>query len=257
VLFLDETGAVTNLLRTYGRSLKGSRCLAYTPNGHWKVITAVAAIRLGGMAAAATMACPMDAELFQTYLREALVPVLRPGDVVVMDNLASHKQPKVRQLIESAGATVLYLPPYSPDFNPIEMVWSKVKRLLRSAGARTVDALHEAFGEAMSAVTSSDILGCYQHCGYATTLGTPLYWQQARTAKRRLNRRLHRRVRCFRPGTTLLRICQRLLRDGASRQSGVKTSGIRSFRLRSVCFFQCPPADQASTPPVRLMSCPR
>ena len=137
-------------------------------------MTAVAAIRLGGMAAAATMACPMDGALFQTYLREALLPTLRAGDVVVMDNLASHKHPRVRELIESAGAALLYLPPYSPDFNPIEMVWSKVKRLLRSAAARTVDTLHEAFGDAMAAVTTGDIAGCFRHCGYATSSGAPL-----------------------------------------------------------------------------------
>jgi len=174
VLFLDETGAMTNLVRTYGRSPGGARCVAYAPNGHWKVVTAVAAIRLSGVAPAATMACPMDGELFQTYLRDGLVPTLRPGDVVVMDNLASHRHPRVRELIESAGATLLYLPPYSPDYNPIEMVWSKVKRLLRSAAARTVDALHQAFGDAMAAVTPGDIDGCFRHCGYATTSGAPL-----------------------------------------------------------------------------------
>jgi transposase len=174
VLFMDETGAMTNLVRSHGRSTEGSRCVAYAPNGHWKVMTAVAAIRLSGMSAAATMACPMDGELFQTYLCEALLPVLSAGDVVVMDNLASHKHPRVRELIESAGAKLLYLPPYSPDFNPIEMIWSKVKRLLRSTAARTVDALHEAFGTAMEAVTPDDILGCFHHCGYATTSGAPL-----------------------------------------------------------------------------------
>ena len=91
-----------------------------------------------------------------------------------MDNLPSHKTPRVRERIEAAGATLLYLPPYSPDFNPIEMIWSKVKRLLRSAAARTVDALHEAFGAAMSAVTADDVRGCFRHCGYATTSGAPL-----------------------------------------------------------------------------------
>jgi transposase len=174
-VFLDETGAVTNLVRLHGRSPEGSRCVAYAPNGHWKVMTAVAAIRLNGMAPAATMACPMDGELFQTYLRESLAPTLHAGDVVVvMDNLASHRHPRVRELIESAGAALLYLPPYSPDFNPIEMIWSKVKRLLRSAAARTIDALHEAFGVAMAAVTPGDIAGCFRHCRYATTSGAPL-----------------------------------------------------------------------------------
>jgi transposase len=174
VLFLDETGAMTNLVRSHGRSAAGSRCVALAPNGHWKVMTAVAAIRLGGLSASATMACPMDGRLFQVYLEQALLPQLGAGDVVVMDNLASHKHPRVRELVESVGAKLLYLPPYSPDFNPIEMIWSKVKRLLRSAAARTIEALHEAFGAAMDAVTGNDILGCFQHCGYATTSGAPL-----------------------------------------------------------------------------------
>jgi transposase len=173
-LFVDETGAVTNLVRSHGRSVEGSRCVAYAPNSHWKIVTAVAAIRLSGLTASATMACPMDGQLFQSYVEHALVPVLQPGDVVVMDNLASHKHAQVRELIESAGAKLLYLPPYSPDFTPIEMIWSKVKRLLRSLAVRTVDALHEAFGLTMNAVTPSDILGCFQHCRYATTLGAPL-----------------------------------------------------------------------------------
>jgi transposase len=175
VIFLDESGAMTNLVRTHGRSDAGSRCVAHAPAGHWKVMTAVAAVRLGqGVTASATMACPMDGELFRRYVEEVLVPPLRAGDVVVMDNLASHKHPRVRELIESAGARLLYLPPYSPDLNPIEMIWSKVKRLLRSAAARTVDALHHAFGVAMDAVTADDVFGCFRHCGYATTSGARL-----------------------------------------------------------------------------------
>jgi transposase len=174
VLFLDETGAMTNLIRSHGRSEQGERCVAFTPNGHWKVMTAVAAIRLDGLTASATMACPMDGQLFQTYVREALLPALKVGDVIVMDNLPSHKTARVRELIESAGATLLYLPPYSPDKNPIEPIWSKVKRLLRSLAARTIDELHEAFGLAMDAVTLTDILGCFRHCGYATTSNAPL-----------------------------------------------------------------------------------
>jgi transposase len=175
VLFLDETGAMTSLVRTHGRSPTGERCVADAPAGHWKTVTAVAAIRTSGLTASATMPHAMDGELFLTYVELALVPTLCPGDVVVMDNLPGHRLPKVRQLIEAAGATLLYLPPYSPDFNPIEMIWSKVKRLLRSIAARTVDALHEAFGQAMDAVTPHDIAGCFEHCGYAaTTSGAPL-----------------------------------------------------------------------------------
>lgn len=137
-------------------------------------MTAVAAVRLDGLVAPFTIDCPMDAEVFDAYVERVLVPTLRPGDVVVMDNLSSHKGPRVRRLIEAADATVLYLPPYSPDFNPIEMIWSKVKRLLRSFAARTIEALHDAFGRAFAAVTPGDILGCFRHCGYATGEGAPL-----------------------------------------------------------------------------------
>ena len=137
-------------------------------------MTAVAAVRLDGLVAPFTIDCPMDGEVFGAYVERVLIPSLRRGDVVVMDNLSAHKRPRVRRLIEAAGATVLYLPPYSPDFNPIEMIWSKVKRLLRSFAARTIEALHDAFGRAFAAVTPGDILGCFRHCGYATGEGAPL-----------------------------------------------------------------------------------
>lgn len=138
-------------------------------------MTAVAAVRLAGLTAAATTPHAIDGELFAGYVEHALVPALKPGDVVVMDNLPAHKLPGVRAAIESAGATLLRLPPYSPDLNPIEMIWSKVKRLMRSAAARTVEALHVAFADAMAAVTPDDIRGCFRHCGYAaTTSDAPL-----------------------------------------------------------------------------------
>jgi transposase len=174
VLFLDETGAMTNFVRRHGRSPQGERCVADAPAGHWQTVTAVAAIRTSGLTASATLPHAMDGELFLTYVELALVPALSRGDVVVMDNLPGHRLPKVRQLIEAAGAQLLYLPPYSPDFNPIEMIWSKVKRLLRSIGARTVDALHAAFGHAMDAVTTADVAGCFRHCGYVPTTSLAL-----------------------------------------------------------------------------------
>ena len=174
MIFLDESGALTNLVRRYGRSDCGVRCAGFAPQGHWKVMTAVAAVRLDGLTAPFTIDCPMDGEIFSTYVQQVLAPTLRCGDVVVMDNLAAHKHPQIKQLIEAAGASVLYLPPYSPDFNPIEMIWSKVKRLLRTIAARTIDALHDAFGQAFAAVTPDDILGCFRHCGYATVEGAPL-----------------------------------------------------------------------------------
>jgi transposase len=166
LLFLDETGASTSMVRTYGRSAQGERCIGSAPAGHWKTLTGVAAIRLDGLTAAATMAHAMDGDSFLVYVTHALLPMLRSGDVVVMDNLPGHKLDKVRELIESVGATLLYLPPYSPDFNPIEMIWSKVKRLLRSIAARSIDTLHDAFAAAFDAVTLSDIQNCFQHCGY-------------------------------------------------------------------------------------------
>jgi transposase len=166
LLFLDETGATTSMLRTHGRSAHGERCLGSAPNGHWKSVTGLAAIRLDGLTAAASMAHAMDGDSFLVYVTEALVPVLRRGDVVVMDNLPAHKLNKIRELVEAADAKLLYLPPYSPDFNPIEMIWSKVKRLLRSIAARTIDALGGAFETAFAAITLSDIQNCFEHCRY-------------------------------------------------------------------------------------------
>jgi transposase len=161
-------------VRSYGRSDCGQRCVDYAPQGHWKIMTAVAAVRLDGLVAPFTIDAAMDGEIFFTYVQQVLVPTLRERDVVVMDNLQPHKRPAVRALIEAAGATLLFLPPYSPDFNPIEMIWSKVKRLLRSIAARTIDTLHEAFGHAFAAVTKGDIAGCFRHCGYTTPDGAPL-----------------------------------------------------------------------------------
>lgn len=149
--------------------------MGHAPHGHWKVVTAVAAVRPGGLHAPFTIDCPVDAEVFEAYATRVLAPTLRPGDVVVMDNLAAHKRPAVRQAIEAAGATVLYLPPYSPDFSPIEPCWSKAKRVLRTIAARTVEALHEAFAAALAAITPDDIAGCFRHCGYdATGMSAPL-----------------------------------------------------------------------------------
>jgi transposase len=174
VLFLDETGALTNYVRTHGRSPRHERCRSHAPAGHWKVMTAVAAVRLEGLVAPMTIDCAMDGDVFEAYARQVLLPVLREGDVVVMDNLSSHKKSAIATLIATAGAEVMYLPPYSPDFNPIEMIWSKVKRLLRTIAARSIETLHHAFGEAFAQVTTSDIAGCFQHCGYATGKGAPL-----------------------------------------------------------------------------------
>jgi transposase len=170
VSFLDESGAVTNLVRTHGRSECGARCVDAAPQGHWKVMTAVAAVRLDGLVAPFTIDCPVDGEVFGAYVEHVLVPTLRGGDVVVMDNLSAHKGPRIRRLIEAAGAAVLYLPPYSPDFNPIEMAISKVKAVLRKLARRTVEALFDSIGDALASITRDDARNYITHCGYAATV---------------------------------------------------------------------------------------
>jgi transposase len=167
-VFLDESGAQTNMARLRGRCDKGARLVARQPHGHWKTTTMISAIRVDGPCAPFVVEGAVDAEVFRTYVARVLVPALREGDVVVMDNLQPHKASGVREMIEAAGARVLYLPPYSPDFNPIEAMWSKVKQRLRSIAARTVDALFDAVGVAIDTVTAADCLGFFRGCGYAT-----------------------------------------------------------------------------------------
>jgi transposase len=174
-VFLDESGAQTSMTRTHGRAPKGQRVVAKVPAGHWQVVTVIGAVRTGGPFAAATLVGATDSEVSRTYVREVLAPQLRPGDVVVMDNLSPHKASGVREAIEGAGARLRYLPPYSPDLNPIEPMWSKVKGVLRRLAARSVDALHDAIGAALATITPSDCVGYFQHCGYfATSNGAPL-----------------------------------------------------------------------------------
>ena len=165
-MFLDEAGSQTSMTRTRGRSPRGERVVAKVPCGTWKVVTMIAAVRTDGPFAAASLVGAVDTAAFVTYVREVLAPALVPGDVVVMDNLSPHKATAVRTAIESAGATLLYLPPYSPDFNPIENLWSKVKGRLRSLAARTVETLHDAIGQAFATVTPADCVGFFRNCGY-------------------------------------------------------------------------------------------
>ena len=154
--------------RTYGRAPSGVRVDGPVPHGHWKVITLTAAVRLGGVpeAACLTFDGATDSACFEAYVAHCLVPALRPGDIVVMDNLACHKTAEVARLIGVAGAEVRYLPAYSPDLNPIERLFSKLKAWLRKAKARTVDALVAAMGEALRAVRPGDIAGWFAHSGY-------------------------------------------------------------------------------------------
>jgi transposase len=138
------------------------------PAGHWKVATLIGAVRVDGPLACATLDGAVDGASFMAWINEDLCPQLRRGDVVVMDNLSSHKSPDVARAIEAAGARLMYLPPYSPDLNPIEPMWSKVKEALRAAAARTLDALGEAIGRAIASVTADDCLGFFTNAGYAT-----------------------------------------------------------------------------------------
>ncbi len=167
-VFLDESGAKTNMTRLYGRSPIGERCVDHTPDGHWKTMTMLSAIRLDGVIQDATVVVdgPMDAATFLAYTQQFLAPSLRPGDVVVMDNLSSHKDAGIREAIEAAGADLWYLPPYSPDLNPIEKLWSKVKAWLRRVSAKTFDALNDAIADALRAVHPTECPNCFQACGY-------------------------------------------------------------------------------------------
>jgi transposase len=168
LVFVDETGTTTAMDRTHGRAPSGVRVDGPAPHGHWKVITLTAAVRLGGVPEAACLAYDgaTDTAFFETYVERRLAPSLRPGDIVVMDNLACHKSAQVARLIAGAGAEVRYLPAYSPDLNPIERMFSKLKQWLRSAAVRTVEGLFGALGDGLRTVAPCDILGWFRHSGY-------------------------------------------------------------------------------------------
>jgi len=170
VVVLDESHATTTFTRLRGRCPRHQRLKASVPGGHWKRLTILAAITVCGVRCAAMTDAATDGDVFRTFVQEALVPTLRPGMVVVMDNLASHKVAGIKESIEAAGCRVVYLPPYSPDLSPIEPTWSKVKQRLRSIGARRVPDLQMAIGEALDSITPDDCLGCFEHCGYTLHL---------------------------------------------------------------------------------------
>jgi len=155
------------MTRLRGRSPRGERLVASCPHGHWKTTTMIGSIRLEGAAACMTIDGPTDTEVFQAYVREVLCPSLRPEDIVVMDNLGPHKNAETLALITAVKASVLFLPPYSPDLNPIEMMWGKVKALLRKAEARTHLDLLQAITNALRAVTPQDAANWFAHCGYS------------------------------------------------------------------------------------------
>jgi transposase len=168
LIFLDESGVTTSMTRLRARCLGGRRIHEATPGGHWKIMTILGAMSLDGMIAAMTIEEPTDADIFLAFVEQVLCPTLKPGHVVVMDNLSSHKVPTVRQPIEHAGAELLYLPPYSPDLNPIEKAWAKLKQLLRSAQARTQQTLEQAVANALKLITPDNAKAWFRLCSQST-----------------------------------------------------------------------------------------
>jgi transposase len=165
LVFLDESGASTTMTRRHGRAPQGERVVDKVPQGHWHITTMIGAIGLTGVVAGLIFEGATDTEAFATFVEQLLVPKLKHGQLVVMDNLSSHKSARVRCAIEAVGAHLLFLPPYSPDLNPIEKMWAKVKSLLRSAAKRTVTDLWNAIGAAYHQVTASDCQGFFRSCG--------------------------------------------------------------------------------------------
>jgi len=168
LVFLDETAANTKMTRLYGRARRGQRVVGRAPHGHWKTTTFLAALRHDGLSAPLVVDGPMNADVFLAYVQQHLAPTLSEGDVVIMDNLAAHKRAGVREAIAARGASLVYLPPYSPDFNPIEQVFAKVKSLLRKLEARTIPLLESALGTMLDHFAPAECTNYFRHCGYAT-----------------------------------------------------------------------------------------
>jgi transposase len=168
-VFIDETWAATNMTRTHGRALQGQRLVEAIPHGHWKTTTFVGALRTTGLSAPMVIDGAMTGDLFVAYVEQILVPELRSGDIVVVDNLVCHKREAARAAIEQVGAQLIFLPPYSPDLNPIENAFSKLKRLLRTAAKRTVDSLWTFLGQVLDQFSSDECRNYFRHCGYPAT----------------------------------------------------------------------------------------
>jgi transposase len=170
LVFLDECGVLTNMVRLHGRSPCGTRACAAAPFGHWTRVTVLGALGAEGIVGAMGVEAATGAAVFHAYLEGVLLPELRrakPDAVLVMDNLPAHKAPRVRALLDRSGFAYRYLPAYSPDLNPIEPAWAKVKTELRRVAAQTADALHEALGPALGAISPQDAAGFFRHCGYS------------------------------------------------------------------------------------------
>jgi transposase len=169
LVFVDETGTSTKMVRTHGRCRRGLRLIGKAPFGHWKTTTFTAGLRCDGIVAPWVLDGPMNGEAFLLYVQEVLAPSLSPGDIVVIDNLSAHRVAGVRAAIEAHGATLLYLPPYSPDLNPIELAFAKFKTLLRKTAARTRDSLWDAIGNVLDAFTPDECANYLGHAGYASS----------------------------------------------------------------------------------------
>jgi len=165
-VFIDETAVTTKMVRHYGRSPRGERLVASVPHGHWKTLTLIAALRFDGMTAPYVIDGAMDGPTFTAYVVQLLAPTLKKGDIVFMDNLRTHKVDGVRQAIEAVGATVRYLPAYSPDLNPIELAFSKLKTAMRKGAARTVKALWKLIGRLIKTFASEQCANYFRHAGY-------------------------------------------------------------------------------------------
>lgn len=169
LVFIDESGAKTNMTRRYGRAMSGQRAIDDTPSGHWCTTTMLSSVRLDGSTACMVVDGATTKDIFEAYIEQILLPTLNVGDIVVLDNLSAHKSQRARYLIESAGAELWYLPAYSPDLNPIEKMWSKVKSTLRTLKARTKETLINAIAHALDQITASDANGWFESCGYRYT----------------------------------------------------------------------------------------
>jgi len=167
LVFVDETWTSTNMAPRYGRGPKGQRVEGVAPHGHWKTTTFVAALRHDRITAPCVFDGPINGTAFKAWIEQALAPTLEPGDIVILDNLSSHKVAGIRTAIKARGATLVYLPPYSPDLNPIEQVFAKLKHLLRKASARTVDALHDAIGSLLNAFSPAECRNYINNSGYS------------------------------------------------------------------------------------------
>jgi transposase len=168
LVFIDETGLNTKMARHYGRCPLGQRCLGAIPHGHWQSSTFIAALRHESIEAPFLIAGPVDAEVFTAYLEQVLCPQLRAGDTLILDNLATHKIQNVRQLLSARGVGVRYLPPYSPDLNPIELAFAKLKAHLRQAAARTLEDLHSSLADSLDSFSPQHCRGFFQHAQYAS-----------------------------------------------------------------------------------------